>query len=1166
MNRIFKTKFNYVLGISTVCSEFAKQKNKSATICLMSTAILFSPLVHANTMWNGEHFNGSIDNKYLSTTANTYNILLSSSKNYVMDHTQTLMQHQGLGKKTLNYVGDLDARGEALQLLSNNSGTIVNYTGNISITSNKYPVRASNTFISNTAGIVNFEKDVTLDSTFNFTSDTPNDTNNLSSLDKNGAYNTAVSVRGTGATATEVFFKNLNVTLKDHTQGINKCMKSVFSFCIVKSKGTVTASGMFGLRVAKSNSLNNKQATSVTISELFDFKTEGDRSLGIYISGNKGAGVGDEGMPKVTLKDSNFILKASSNDKDAFTGFWDSHAIKIGRGRDGEGSGILISTGNMNIDTTQIVEGGGIKMLGNSQFFADADTASTTIKTKGYALEIGGVDDQNSNLTFDFVTSNGLAAKFNNAVFSTTGTSGDPRVATNQQTDVLSNSLNKRGITRKDLIFVDQGQQNVQLVFSGDKTNLTAHPDGYIVNVSGNYTRDGYRFFNTAGVLKDYSSVLSSSVNFSATDAGMMKGLVYKGNVKRGENAQILDTKKRPLLNISLSNGFKWYLQKSGTNSTAVFDNLILNSGAIINAFSEVGGGDFILKAQTFDAANQEMLGNITNNGGIISLVNGKYNDILRLNGNYIGSNNAVIKLDSLWNTPGGENGEDFSSDTIQIKGTATGSTQVIPVKADGTENYFEGNIVALATKALASLPIITVSQDNQDSNLGTVFRGSVPTNGIGMAYLASRLNRNNMREYYWSLINTPIPPKEDVLPELPINQVTPPITKIPDNAPTVDVLPELPISQITPPITKIPDNAPTVDVLPELPINQVTPPITKIPDNAPTADIASNTSSQPLSWEVLSLKPSIPALVMAPEISLIQTVNGVLSHRKRFDFERNTNRLRSHLITRSMEPNNKFWINANINRQTLNGLKRFKAISNVKNIQLGYNFIEQNSGLFLSHSLIKSNFYDKALATSYTGKVNTHALNLAFSKNFTFNYHSYIDLVEQVSLLKNKYHIKNGTNAKQNGFANTVSLELGRSFLLPLNKNKHLAIELQTQLMYTYLKLNSVKLDQFTNSDNGHFDNVVWRTGSHFTYYQDNIRVSTDINFYRTLSKDKYIMIGPDVVNETYAKNRVEIQTQLTTNINKNNEIMAGVNYSKAIHGKGSKSYGGNIGYKFTW
>ena len=1166
MNRIFKTKFNYVLGISTVCSELAKQKNKSATIGLMSTAILFSPLVHANTMWNGEHFNGSIDNKYLSTTANTYNILLSSSKNYVMDHTQTLMQHQGLGKKTLNYVGDLDARGEALQLLSNNSGTIVNYTGNISITSNKYPVRASNTFISNTAGIVNFEKDVTLDSTFNFTSDTPNDTNNLSSLDKNGAYNTAVSVRGTGATATEVFFKNLNVTLKDHTQGINKCMKSVFSFCIVKSKGTVTASGMFGLRVAKSNSLNNKQATSVTISELFDFKTEGDRSLGIYISGNKGAGVGDEGMPKVTLKDSNFILKASSNDKDAFTGFWDSHAIKIGRGRDGEGSGILISTGNMNIDTTQIVEGGGIKMLGNSQFFADADTASTTIKTKGYALEIGGVDDQNSNLTFDFVTSNGLAAKFNNAVFSTTGTSGDPRVATNQQTDVLSNSLNKRGITRKDLIFVDQGQQNVQLVFSGDKTNLTAHPDGYIVNVSGNYTRDGYRFFNTAGVLKDYSSVLSSSVNFSATDAGMMKGLVYKGNVKRGENAQILDTKKRPLLNISLSNGFKWYLQKSGTNSTAVFDNLILNSGAIINAFSEVGGGDFILKAQTFDAANQEMLGNITNNGGIISLVNGKYNDILRLNGNYIGSNNAVIKLDSLWNTPGGENGEDFSSDTIQITGTATGSTQVIPVKADGTENYFEGNIVALATKALASLPIITVSQDNQDSNLGTVFRGSVPTNGIGMAYLASRLNRNNMREYYWSLINTPVPPKEDVLPELPINQVTPPITKIPDNAPMVDVLPELPINQVTPPITKIPDNAPMVDVLPELPISQITPSITKIPDNAPAADIASNTSSQPLSWEVLSLKPSIPALVMAPEISLIQTVNGVLSHRKRFDFERNTNRLRSHLITRSMEPNNKFWINANINRQTLNGLKRFKAISNVKNIQLGYNFIEQNSGLFLSHSLIKSNFYDKALATSYTGKVNTHALNLAFSKNFTFNYHSYIDLVEQVSLLKNKYHIKNGTNAKQNGFANTVSLELGRSFLLPLNKNKHLAIELQTQLMYTYLKLNSVKLDQFTNSDNGHFDNVVWRTGSHFTYYQDNIRVSTDINFYRTLSKDKYIMIGPDVVNETYAKNRVEIQTQLTTNINKNNEIMAGVNYSKAIHGKGSKSYGGNIGYKFTW
>lgn len=1117
MNHIFKIKFNPQKGTSCVCSELAKQKgkNKVKVTGLATAALLLSPSVYSNSTWNGEHFINTIDNKYLSSTQNSYDIAVDSARNYVTGNNQTLMSHSGLGNKTLNYNNNINYTGNNLQLLNNTGGTNVNYLSPVSIISQKLsPTTTDKLLISNNAGIVKFLESVSIDSTYNFASDQPTN-RTLTSKDKNGGYNTAVSVRGTGATEAKTIFNTLSVNLKDHSQGVNKCMYSIGSFCIINSNGLVTGSGNFGLRVAKSGEAKNKAETSVTVENLFDFTSIGDRSLGIYISGNKGAAAGDSGSAKVILNHSNFLQKASSEDKNAFTGFWDSHAIKLGRGRDGEGNGILISTGNMNINTTEVVEGGGIKILGNSQLLANSDTSSTSIKTKGYALEIGGVDDQNGDLTFDFATSKDITAAFNNAVFTTTGTSGDPRIATNQQSDVIfNNSLVKRGELRKDLIFVDQGQQNVQLRFSGNNTNLTAHKDGYILNVSGNYKRDGYRFFNTSGTLSNYDAVNASTVNFIATDSGSMTGLIYKGNIKSGENAQKLDIQKQPKINIDLSNGFIWNLQQSGDKTIALFDNLIIRDGAIIHGATKTGNSKFTLKAQTLDSNNKTILGTITNDSATITLVNGKYNDLLTLDGNYIGVNNAVVKLDSRWNTPGGESGENFESDSIYISGTATGSTKVIPVKQDNTEGYFEGDIISIVNKTLNSLPVITVNKDNNDSELAAIFNGKAATNGIGLANLMSRLNANNQREYYWSLINPTV--ADD----------TPPTATTPvDTAPT------------TPPTATTP-----VDTAPTTPPTVTTPSVSGKPNNS-------------YGWENLSLKESIPALVVTPAINLEQIADTTPRYNQRFN-SHNSIQLNS---------GNEIWVYYLNKDMDKDGRKRFRSTSNADNLQIGYNSIDNKSSLFLSYSNIDTKFYDQKIKEQYTGKVHSNILNVALSKAFSFNQErSYFDIINQLTYLNNKYEIKDGSKATQKGYAASLSTELGHHFYL--DEGRTISISPQTQLMYTRLNLKHMKLDNFTQVASHNLDSLQLRVGARIAIIQDYLKVSTELNIHKQLLNDPRIHIGPDVVQEKYSKTRGEIYTELGVKLNKNHSLQIGNSLSLSLKDKNSKIYGVKLGYSYAW
>lgn len=118
-------------------------------------------------------------------------------------------------------------------------------------------------------------------------------------------------------------------------------------------------------------------------------------------------------------------------------------------------------------------------------------------------------------------------------------------------------------------------------------------------------------------------------------------------------------------LNVNLDNGAVWEL-KSKTDLTeqrSTLTSLNLTNGAVLDAATNLTSSD---SAQYFVKVPE-----LKNDSGIISLINGKYQDVLTIEGNYQGSGTAQVKMNTLWNAPGTNDGTNSTSDILKIKGTA---------------------------------------------------------------------------------------------------------------------------------------------------------------------------------------------------------------------------------------------------------------------------------------------------------------------------------------------------------------------------------------------------------------------------------------------------------------------------------------------------------------
>ena len=212
----------------------------------------------------------------------------------------------------------------------------------------------------------------------------------------------------------------------------------------------------------------------------------------------------------------------------------------------------------------------------------------------------------------------------------------------------------------------------------------------------------------------------------------------------------LMHKEAKSVINVNLEDGGKWSFSKNyknGSTTTTINSLNIGNDGILDVTFypSESDGetGIYTMKL-TSDGINND--GTLTN-AGEINLYNGSYKDVFTIEGNYHGNNGNII-MNTLWNAPGGENGENSESDLVYITGNASGSTRVSPSSFDDEEDYnvIDGTIQQLSTR-LNSVPVVKVAGNSTP----TTFTGTAKTAGAAEAQLTSR-QVNGIWEYYWTI------------------------------------------------------------------------------------------------------------------------------------------------------------------------------------------------------------------------------------------------------------------------------------------------------------------------------------------------------------------------------------------------------------------------------
>lgn len=523
-------------------------------------------------------------------------------------------------------------------------------------------------------------------------------------------------------------------------------------------------------------------------------------------------------------------------------------------------------------------------------------------------------------------------------------------------------------------------------------------------------------------------------------------------------------------------------MQKKGTATQSTFTTLELNDSTL-NGFDvdpmNWGVSDFTLKGQT-----------VSSNNGVISLDNGKVGDKLKIEGNYNGSGNATIKMNTLWNGPGDDTGVNSFSDTLRVTGTATGMTTVIPVSANGTPNLIDGNVQQIQTE-INTVPVIYVETTGEKA-----FTGHARTTGISQVQLAKRTSGTS-DEYYWTAnaINLKDKDKEIYNPEVP-GYVQMPVANMELGYTTLGTLHER------------------------------------------------RGENQTLAWDECG--------------TCVKDNKGQSWGRV----------VGSHL---NLEGKNRFNING---EQYL--------------MQLGHDFIihenvekqsRNHTGAYISYGRSDIDFEDRYKAIDgyvvdkkYTGNGKTDAFSLGLYNTYYDKNGSYLDLVGQVSHLRNTYNVEGLGSTKQNGYGAVVSAEVGRPYALTKHKDSESGwmIEPQAQLVYQYLGLDDFN-DGIRQVDQGDQHGLRGRLGVRLAHNSEAKELRTNTvyftaNVLHDFLKPSDINIGPDRVSEKYNNTWGSVGVGAQIPVSQHGYFYADGRYEHSFTSEKRETYKGTLGLKFTW
>ena len=534
-------------------------------------------------------------------------------------------------------------------------------------------------------------------------------------VDSNAAYGIAVGYDYAGGNASDTasltLHNDANITVKN----TENTVKSTKNF------GGATAPfghQLSGVKVYRKNGakpvFNSEKKLTITVEDKTTAKI-GDYLVGLYVSGD-GA--------EANLKDSDITVKANGKF---------SAALKIGKPElpntekpaDYKGA-VVNSTGKMVLDTTESKDSATVRLFGTkSRLIADSDTSSGEIKS-GNSAVVFDTQDYTTKVSAFFISDNvsrnesnkDQEVRLNNTKITTTSDDASLIVADAK----TENSFAVTFAGNKVASWFNNGEfvaENAKFALKGKDSEAKAAENGWLAETKVAVTK-------------------GADLTFTLSDQAKAIGLMQqqsKGNV-------------HSKLDVHVNNQAVWELKQKGDEQRSTINALTLDKG-VLDASKNIPNGstktDYKVKLVKQDGTE----GTLTSNNGEITLANGSYEDKLTVEGNYT-ANNGVLKVNTHWDSNDANNGK---SDLLEITGNAEGTTKVVSLKADGTENMIDGTIGSIAADlAKNSTAVVRVKGTSNLKN----FTGIAKTTGAGELQLASRVeDSTNSTEYFWTVVST---------------------------------------------------------------------------------------------------------------------------------------------------------------------------------------------------------------------------------------------------------------------------------------------------------------------------------------------------------------------------------------------------------------------------
>ena len=532
-------------------------------------------------------------------------------------------------------------------------------------------------------------------------------------VDSNAAYGIAVGYDYAGGNASDTASLTLHDDANITVKNTENTVKSTKNF------GGATAPfghQLSGVKVYRKNGakpvFNSEKKLTINVEDKTTAKI-GDYLVGLYVSGD-GA--------EANLKDSDITVKANGKF---------SAALKIGKPElpntekpaDYKGA-VVNSTGKMVLDTTESKDSATVRLFGTkSRLIADSDTSSGEIKS-GNSAVVFDTQDYTTKVSAFFISDNvsrnesnkDQEVRLNNTKITTTSDDASLIVADAK----TENSFAVTFAGNKVASWFNNGEfvaENAKFTLKGKDSEAKAAENGWLAETKVATTK-------------------GADLTFTLSDQAKAIGLMQqqsKGNV-------------HSKLDVYVNNQAVWELKQKGDEQRSTINALTLDKG-VLDASKNIPNGstktDYKVKLVKQDGTE----GTLTSNNGEITLANGSYEDKLTVEGNYT-ANNGVLKVNTHWDSNDANNGK---SDLLEITGNAEGTTKVVSLKADGTENMIDGTIGSIAADlAKNSTAVVRVQGESNLKN----FTGIAKTTGAGELQLASK-KVGNTTEYFWTVVST---------------------------------------------------------------------------------------------------------------------------------------------------------------------------------------------------------------------------------------------------------------------------------------------------------------------------------------------------------------------------------------------------------------------------